>query len=307
VLAISVIICTHNPRQDYLQRVLKALRGQTLPKDQWELLVVDNASERVLATDWDLSWHRLAQHIREDELGLTPARLRGIAEATGDLLVFVDDDNVVDPDYLQTAIDIGRDYPFLGAWGGSIRGEFEAEPEPWLRPLLGYLGIREFSDPVWSNNPEDWRAQPCGAGLCVRRSVATTYARQLDVNPSRRRLDRIGSEPSSCGDSDLIHTSCDTGQGFGNFPGLRLTHLIPESRVQPEYIIKLMQGIVASLILLRHFRTGDLPPERTILEVWVRYALIRAGRGRHQALIYRASEEATCKGIRLVRELRDSQ
>jgi hypothetical protein len=240
-------------------------------------------------------------------LGLTPARLRGIAEARGDLLVFVDDDNVVDPDYLQTAIYIGCDHPFLGAWGGTIIGEFEAEPKPWMRPLLKYLAIREFSDPVWSNNPEDWRAQPCGAGLCVRRSVATAYAEQLDVNPTRRRLDRIGSELSSCGDSDLIQTSCDRGQGFGNFPGLRLTHLIPESRVQPEYIIKLMQGIVASSILLRHFRTGDLPPERSVLEVWVRYALIRARWGRHQAWIYRASQEAICKGIRLARALRDSQ
>src|SRR5262249_3055616 len=158
--------------------------------------------------------HPLARHIREDELGLTPARLRGIAEARGDLLVFVDDDNVLDPDYLWTAIHIGCDHPFLGAWGGTIRGEFEAEPKPWICPFLKYLAIREFSDPVWSNNPEDWSAQPCGAGLCVRRSVATAYARRLDINRSHRRLDRIGSELSSCGDSELIQTSCDLGQGF---------------------------------------------------------------------------------------------
>jgi hypothetical protein len=120
-------------------------------------------------------------------------------------------------------------------------------------------------------------------------------------------LDRIGSELSSCGDSDLILTSCDRGQGFGNFPELRLTHLIPESRVQPKYIIKLMQGNVASLILLRHFRTGDLPPEPSALQVWIRYALIHARRGRHQAWIYKASQEATCEGIRVARDLRDSQ
>jgi glycosyltransferase involved in cell wall biosynthesis len=288
-------------------RVLEALRGQTLPKDQWELLVIDNASDPALAKEWDVSWHPSARHIRENELGLTPARLRGVAEARGDLLVFVDDDNVIDSDYLQTAIYLGRDYQFLGAWGGTIRGEFEVQPKPWMGPLLKYLAIREFSDPVWSNNPEDWRAQPCGAGLCVRRSVATLYAAQLGGDPTRRRLDRLGSQLSSCGDSDLIQTSCDQGQGFGNFPGLGLTHLIPESRVQPEYIIRLMQGVLASSTLLRYIRTGELPPEPSVLEVWVRYLFIRARRGRHQAWIYRASQAAIRQGIRLARQLKNSQ
>jgi hypothetical protein len=245
--------------------------------------------------------------VREDELGLTPARLRGIAEARGDLLVFVDDDNVVDPDYLRAATDIGRDYAFLGAWGGAIRGEFEADPKPWMYPLLKYLAIREISDPVWSNNPEDWRAQPCGAGLCVRRSVAAAYGEQLEVNPTRRQLDRVGSKLSSCGDSDLIQTSCNTGQGFGNFPQLRLTHLIPESRLRPEYVISLMQGIIASSIVLRHFRTGDLPNAPSRLDVWIKYALIRVRRGRHQAWIYRAHHEATREGIRMALRIRDSK
>ncbi len=83
MIAVSAIICTHNPRRDYLKRVLNALQAQTLPKDEWELLIIDNASEQALATDWDLSWHPLPRHIREDELGLTPARLRGIAGGEG--------------------------------------------------------------------------------------------------------------------------------------------------------------------------------------------------------------------------------
>ena len=303
--SLSVIICAHNPRPDYMHRVLEALRAQTLSKDRWELLLIDNASDRVLAKEWDISWHPLARHIREDELGLTPARLRGIAEARGELFTFVDDDNVLDQDYLRTAIEISHNYPFLGAWGGIIRGEFEAEPQPWTRPLLGYLLIREFSSPVWSNNPGDWHAQPCGAGLCVRRSVAKVYARELDVRPAHRRLDRIGSTLSSCGDSDLIWTSCEIGQGFGNFPELRLTHLIPRNRVQPKYLIRLMQGIVSSLILLQYLRSGDLPPKPSMLKVLLGYILTMATRGRHQARIYKASQEATRNGIRMTRELRD--
>ena len=96
--AIAVIICTHNPRPDYLTRVLDALKAQTLPKEEWELLLVDNASTERLAETWELSWHPRARQIREDELGLTPARLRGIRESGGDCLVFVDDDNVLTTD-----------------------------------------------------------------------------------------------------------------------------------------------------------------------------------------------------------------
>jgi hypothetical protein len=45
---LSVILCTHNPRPDYLSRVLASLRGQTLPAEQWEFLLIDNASRQPL-------------------------------------------------------------------------------------------------------------------------------------------------------------------------------------------------------------------------------------------------------------------
>jgi len=300
---ISVIICAHNPRPDYLRRVLGGLRAQTLPQDQWELLLIDNASGDKLAETWDLSWHPQAKHFREEELGLTPARLRGIMEANADLLVFVDDDNVLDPDYLKAAIQISCEYPFLGTWGGTIRGEFEIEPEPWARPLLGFLGIREPRVPIWSNNPGDGQAEPCGAGLCVRATVARTYADQLAAGSPRRKLDRRGSALSSGGDTDLILTSCDLGQGFGSFPQLTMTHLIPASRLQLDYLIRLIQGITASGVLLRYLRFGDLSPEPSRYRVGGRYILKYLFEGRRQAQIYLAMNRAVQVGIQAARDL----
>ena len=95
---VSVIICTHNPRPDAFRRVLDSLAAQTLPKAQWELLLVDNASDDRLEPRWPLSWHSNARHVREDQLGLTAARLRGIRESRGDVLIYVDDDNVLAAD-----------------------------------------------------------------------------------------------------------------------------------------------------------------------------------------------------------------
>jgi glycosyltransferase involved in cell wall biosynthesis len=301
MIRVSVIICTHNPRQNYLHRVLRALRAQTLPRDQWELLLIDNASDRGLAQEWDLGWHPQARHIREDELGLTPARLRGIAEGRGEILVFVDDDNVLDVDYLNNALEIGRDYPFIGAWGGTIRGEFEAEPAVWMQPLLSDLAIRAFSEPIWSNNPTDWRSQPCGAGLCVRSPVAKQYAEQVAEQPIRRKLGRIGAALSSCEDSDLALTSRDLGKGFGNFPQLRMVHLIPESRVRPDYIIRVSQGITVSGIVLHYLRYGILPVEPSVLNSSAKYLMLLATQGRRPAQIYRASQKAIRMGIRTAR------
>jgi len=149
---ISVIICTHNPRLDYLRRVLDALKAQTLPVEQWELLLIDNASKEKLSDAWDLSWHPCARHIREDELGLTPARLRGIRESNGQLLVFIDDDNVLCPDYLAVALQAMRKNALLGVLGaGRILPEFEAPPTAEVIPFLNSLALRDEPRAHYSN------------------------------------------------------------------------------------------------------------------------------------------------------------
>ena len=151
--SVSVILCTHNPRPDYLRRVLASLRGQTLPAEQWEFLLVDNASKQPLAEIWDISWHSRGKHIREDELGLTAARLRGIQESNGKLLVFVDDDNLLAPDFLEQATAISAQFPVLGVFGaGILEPEFEVQPPLKLRSRLNLLALRSAPSALWTNN-----------------------------------------------------------------------------------------------------------------------------------------------------------
>ena len=91
MLELSVIVCAHNPRPEYLRRVLPSLEEQTLSVELWEFILVDNASKTALADSVDLSWHPRARHVREAQLGLTAARLAGVSAAAGHVLVFVDD------------------------------------------------------------------------------------------------------------------------------------------------------------------------------------------------------------------------
>lgn len=258
---VSVVICTHNPREDFLRRTLEALKAQTLTTSRWEFILIDNASKELLAEKWDLSWHPAARHVREDKVGLTAARLRGIGESKGELIVFVDDDNVLDPDYLEKAVEIGTEWKVLGAWGGQSDPEFQTPPPDWAAPFLGMLAIRAVTKEIWSNDPNHLGAQPWGAGMCIRREVALEYLRAVREDPVRRALDRTGNALGSCGDIDLVQTCPDLGFGFGLFPKLRLLHLIPPGRLNEDYLLRIHEGTVTSLAILKAARgLGNPPP-----------------------------------------------
>jgi len=257
---ISVIICTHNPRADYLKRVLDALNVQTLPKEQWELLLVDNASKEKLATKLDLSWHPHARHIREDELGLTAARCRGIIESKWDGLVFVDDDNVLAPDYLICASKLLESHTWVGAFGGNIVGEFETEPEGWANIAIPYLAIRVINQEKWALSSDlklnDYL--PCGAGMVIRKGVASYYMKLLAETPLRRGLDRKGTSLISSGDFDMAFCACALGLAVGQFPQLQLRHLIPSGRLKRDYLLRLAENVAFSNTCLRFIWTGKL-------------------------------------------------
>lgn len=252
---LSVILCTHNPRTDYLQRTLEALRAQTLGSAAYELIIVDNASREPVAGRFDLSWHPAARVVVEPATGLTAARLRGIAEAVSELVVWVDDDNLLAPDYLAEAVRLGDAFPQLGVWGcGHFTPEWETPPAPGLEPYLSYLAVGRVDRARWSNRAFDFDAMPAGAGLCCRRAVVRRFADSLRTDPRRLQLGRIGQGLGGCEDFDLGLNAIDLGLGTGVFPSLRLTHLMPASRVREDYLLRLVEGHERSIALLMAFR-----------------------------------------------------
>jgi glycosyltransferase involved in cell wall biosynthesis len=263
VVDASVIICTHNPRPHYLQRVLEALRKQTLPSDQWELILIDNKSQEPLTPkSFNLLWHPHCRVIREEELGVTWARSRGMQEANTDLIIFVDDDNILVPDYLSQAIRIKREWPMLGVWGsGAIIPEFEVEPAKNLRRFMCDLAIRDVQRAEWSNIISYESARPWGAGQCVRASVAVAYREYVETSKIRigAKRTRDFSAFFRGEDLEICFVACKIGLGTGIFPELRLTHLIPKERVQEDYLVKLAEGITTSGLLLAYKWEKILP------------------------------------------------
>jgi len=182
---ISVVLCTYNPRADFLERVVGGLKAQALPRERWELIVVDNNSQPPVRAGsaavagrnvgksegegafLDLSWHGNARIVREEKLGLTFARLRGFSEARAELIVMVDDDNLLAQDYLETAVRIAEERPTLGAFGGKCLPEFEHEPPEWLRGMTSGLGLRNLGEepvvyPWEGGNEGQWEGERGG-------------------------------------------------------------------------------------------------------------------------------------------------
>lgn len=262
-MELSVIICTYNPRLDYLNLTLDGLKAQTLPLDRWELVIIDNASNEPLEALCDLSWHPKSRIVREEKLGLMHARLRAVEETQPDLIIYVDDDNLLDSNYLESARALAEENPWLGSFGAaSITPRYERAPAPELRRWCGGLTLRNENQNLFSNHRE-LRIAPVGAGMCVRRCVAEALV-EKEKRSKWPVFDRKGESLMSSGDFQFPMAAADCGMGYGIFASLSLVHLIPTRRIQLKYLLAINEAISYSTSLLNRLRQHELGvPERS--------------------------------------------
>jgi len=295
-MLLSVIICSHNPKHEFLNRTLQALKEQSLHDQSWELLLIDNASNQPVSESFSLVWHPSGKIIREAKIGLTQARIRGIAEARGDIIVFVDDDNCLKQNYLELLVSTMDSIPLLGTLGaGKILPEFEQEPTHTELPFLRSLALRDEKRAHFSNDVNYHKALPFGAGLCIRRSIGLAYVSTCAERPIAASLGRTGSLLLSAEDIDLALHACRDGYLAGVLPELELIHLIPKARLEHNYLTNLAAGHAASNYLLSKIWKFEVYPENAFVK-WGRYWKNRIqakGLGKKILIAeYRAEKEA---------------
>lgn len=244
-MTLSAIICAHNPDAKRLDRVCRALASQTLPPSEWEVVLVDNASSPELAGDL-MAWHSAGRVLREATVGLTHARLKAIAEARGDILVFVDDDCLLDADYLSRALKIFRENPFLGSVGGYGRAEYEIPPPLWITPSLRQYHL-DMQPPPFGQTFFYARVQPhlgpwfpIGAGMAIRRHLASGYAQSIQNDSVALGLGRSGKVLSGAEDLDMGIHAIRQGFAIGRSWELRFTHVVPKFRLELDYMLRLI-------------------------------------------------------------------
>jgi glycosyltransferase involved in cell wall biosynthesis len=275
------VIPTHNPDRKRLSETLNALANQDLPKNQWELVIVDNAShDPNLVSSFDRGGLPNSRIVCEPKPGLTHARLRGIEEATHSLLVFVDDDNVLDAQYLRRAQDFARQHRDVGVFGGRSLPRFESEPEPWVRHFDASLALRDIGDRTLFAPPFDGpptrtypSCAPIGAGMVIWRSAAEHYVTRIK-SAAIPISDRKGGSLSSGGDNALVLTVLENGWGVAYVPELRLEHLIPEGRTGRDYLARLNRASSRSWIAV--LRAHDICPWKRVPQWSVRLRIVKA-------------------------------
>jgi glycosyltransferase involved in cell wall biosynthesis len=191
---ISVALCTHN-HIERLPRTLADLAKLIQPSRPWELIVVDNAStDKTPALLSDTSWWPAGvpvRIVREDRLGLSNARNRALREARGKYLVFIDDDETPDSQWLAA-----YEHDMLAydpdALGGRINVLFEHGERPsWLQDeLLGFLGHLDHGKGCWLTDP----ATPFyGGNFAVRKDLFSKVG-EFDADLGRKGQLNFGGE-----------------------------------------------------------------------------------------------------------------
>lgn len=243
-MKLSVIICTYNPKKNVFLKVLDSLRRQSLPNSEWELLIIDNCSPQPLSNTTDLSWHPSAKIISENNPGLSHARIAGVRNSGTELIVFVDDDNVLAPDYLQRAYDFHREHPEVGCFGGKSLPIFETAPPAWFAASGINLGCQDYGDGLHISNyaAENFHVNtypqkaPIGTGMVILKTAFLAYLDEAAHNPERMKLGRRGASLSSGEDNDIILTLVKKGYEIAYVPQLVVHHLIPATRYSEAYL-----------------------------------------------------------------------
>lgn len=110
---ISVIIATYNEEKN-LPKCLEALNNQTLPKDEYEVIVVDNNSSDKTA---EIARSYGATVVEEKRQGNTFALSKGLKSGKGEILVSTDADTVAVKDWLETIAKAFEDKRVVGVTG----------------------------------------------------------------------------------------------------------------------------------------------------------------------------------------------
>ncbi|RJR07416.1 glycosyltransferase family 2 protein [Candidatus Parcubacteria bacterium] len=148
----SIILCTAN-RKEPLRACLENILLQSIPPEQYEIIVINNVPEddvRVRSVIHDLGASEKIRYSFEEEEGLSPARNHGITLAKADILVFIDDDALAEPTWLEELLKTYCEHPDAAVVGGKIRLFWEGDVPGWLHPALyGYLGELDYGEGVF--------------------------------------------------------------------------------------------------------------------------------------------------------------
>lgn len=249
-MELSVVICAYNAERR-LPAVLDALAAQRLTRGRgWEVIVVDNNSRDGTSAVAERWRGRLPLRVvREERQGLIRARERGVREASGAVLSFIDDDNIVDASWVEACVAFAGDHPRAGVFGGRVDPIFEdprSRPADFDERYSAMLALRDLGRQERRLLPPG-DDPPCGAGMTGRTEVFRRVLLDIGCQLTGRR----GRALTAGEDSEIGWLVHRLGWEMWYTPALRMGHVIPPGRLTPEYLERLELGMARTWPWLR--------------------------------------------------------
>ncbi len=226
----SVVIATRN-RARSLRRTLESLRLMSPPDDAWEIVVVDNASTddtREAVGAYESAMPGVVRYTREERRGKSFAVNAGISEARGELLLFTDDDVIVDAGWCRALTAALQRTVSIGA-GGRILAEWAAPLPAWLEPhgpdrLMNVVAFDA------GDAPGELRTPPFGPNMAFRRDAFERYGPfRTDLGPGDGRY-----LPGQ--DTEFGRRLLAAGERLEWVPGAVVRHELQPDKMRKRYV-----------------------------------------------------------------------
>jgi glycosyltransferase involved in cell wall biosynthesis len=237
---ISVVICSYNS-EHRIKKVLGCLQAQKNHKGfNWEVIMVDNTStDNTMAVARE-SWNHpgVPLHIfSEKKQGQSYATRTGIKKAAYDIIIMVDDDNYVCPEYISRAYRIMEEHPEVGIAGGRGTGVFDKEPPEWFESVEQAFAIGPQGE--HEGYVDDKRGYLYGAGSIIRKPV---YNYLISNDFQLMMKGRIGKSMIAGEDAERCQVFRILGYKLWYDPLLKFQHHMTAGRINWNYTRRLFNA-----------------------------------------------------------------
>ena len=238
----SVVICTYN-RAQYLQQTLQSVVEQDYPSEKFEIVVVDNNSpdrtEAVAFSFRDQYKNLTIRYFKELQQGISYGRNRGVSEASGEYIVFLDDDETVESGFLKNLDDFYSEYKEASLTAGPVIPVFETTPPNWLSPFTMRLitGAYDKGKEIKVVGPKDY---PGTGHATFRKNLFVKYG-GFNTDLGRKGSSLLGAE-----DKDFFLRLIQNGVKCHYVPGAAIYHHIPASKLTEDFFDRLTYSIGVS-------------------------------------------------------------
>lgn len=237
----TIAICTHNRAADVKEALLSLLQQSF--KHSYEVIVVDNGSTdhtKQVVHEFQKMVHIPVIYLFEARLGLSVARNRALREASGEYVLFLDDDAVASTDWISGIVTLFELDPRIGCVGGKIEPVWEGSAPLWLpKENRTLYTILDYSDEIVEMRRPDI---PFGANVAFRKSVFDS------MEAFREDLGRVGSNLLSSEESELIERVRSRYTVYYT-PHASVQHKIPRSRISKKWLLRRIywQGVSSAV------------------------------------------------------------